>query len=77
MMELLSSSALTNKGAVDMPAFNAWLSSTQKDQAFILKQQRLLREEKAAEAKRRNSNQPTKPGGKGNKSGGGDKDGEG
>ena len=60
-MEILSSSALTTKGVVDTPAFNR-LSQAQKDQAFIMKQQRLLREEKAAEVGR---NKKEKKGGNG------------
>ena len=62
-MEILSSSALTTKGAVDTPGFNSWLRQAQKDRAFIMKQQRLLREEKAAEVGR--NKKEKKGGGKG------------
>ncbi len=44
--------ALTLKGAIEVPVFNNWLSGVQKDRAVVLKQGRLLREERAAETKR-------------------------
>ena len=55
-LDLLVSNAFTHRGAVELPKFKDWASSVQKDKAVIMKQGRLLREERAAEAKRRGQN---------------------
>ena len=39
-------------GGVQLPNFNAWLASRQKDDAQVMKQMRLLDEEQAARAKK-------------------------
>ena len=52
-LEVLVNTATTARGAIELPKFNSWVSSLQKDRAVVLKQGRLLREERAAEAKRR------------------------
>eukprot|EP00972_Heterocapsa_arctica_P110081 16209410-Heterocapsa_arctica.AAC.1 len=49
---LLSGSS-EEKGRVAVPRFTKWVSERQQQRAHFLKQGRLLREEKAAEAKRR------------------------
>jgi hypothetical protein len=51
-LDAFVSSALNAKGAVEVPQFTSWVSGVQKDKAVVLKQGRLLREERAAEAKR-------------------------
>ena len=52
-LEVLVSPAMTQKGAVEVPVFQSWVSGVQKDRAIVLKQGRLLREERASDAKRR------------------------
>ena len=47
-------------GAVELPQFNAWLTGVQRDHAQIMKQGRLLREERAAEKKRQNQQKEEK-----------------
>ena len=47
-------------GAVELPQFNAWLTGVQQDHAQIMKQGRLLREERAAEKKRQNQQKEDK-----------------
>ena len=54
-LDFISGNRLTDSGAVDVRGFSQWLSTTRKDQAFIMKQGRLLREERAvAEKDKRN-----------------------
>ena len=54
-LDFISGNRLTDSGAVEVRGFNQWLGTTQKDQAFIVKQGRLLREERAvAEKDKRN-----------------------
>ena len=53
-------------GAAVAQGFNSWLSTVQRDDAQILKQGRLLREERQAEAKRKGDG--GKPGGSGKNS---------
>ena len=43
---------LSETGAVTTQAFDSWFAGVQKDHAFVLKQQRLLQEEREAEAKK-------------------------
>eukprot|EP00972_Heterocapsa_arctica_P046542 6868023-Heterocapsa_arctica.AAC.1 len=50
---LLLSGSTEEKGRVAMPHFTKWVSEKQQQRAAILKQGRLLREKKSAEAKRR------------------------
>ena len=51
-LEHILSSSLTDHGAVNPPKFSAWLAGVQKEEAVVMKQTRLLREERAADAKR-------------------------
>jgi len=44
---------LSEVGAVSAPLFSAWLASVNKDEAVVMKQHRLLREERTAEAKKK------------------------
>ena len=64
-LDFISGNRLTDTGAVEVRGFNQWLSTTQKDHAFILKQGRLLREERAVADKDKRSG-----GGGGNDGGG-------
>ena len=58
-LEVMVSSCLNAKGSLETPAFSAWVATTQKEQAMMMKQQRLLREERTAEARqRKGDNQP-------------------
>ena len=59
-LEVMVSSCLNAKGSLETPAFSAWVATTQKEQATMMKQQRLLREEKTADARQRKgeNNQP-------------------
>ena len=64
-LELYTSQVLDETGAVAATGFTNWMSQRQRDEAQILKQGRLLREERAAEGKR------SKKGGGGGGGGGG------
>ena len=55
-LEALVTPAISLRGAVEVPKFQNWLSSNQRDRAVILKQGRLLREERASEQKRKKDN---------------------
>ena len=52
-LEVMVSSCMNARGSLETPAFSSWVASTQKDQAVMMKQNRLLREEKVAESNRR------------------------
>lgn len=52
-LDHIVSSRITDSGAAVAQGFNSWLSTVQRDDAQILKQGRLLREERLAEAKRK------------------------
>jgi len=52
-LEAMVCSPMTTLGAVQTPAFTAWVAATQKDQAVFMKQSRLLRDEKVLDARRR------------------------
>ena len=52
-LEVMVSSCMNSCGSLETPAFSSWVASTQKDQAVMMKQNRLLREEKVAESNRR------------------------
>ena len=52
-LEALVSPALSSRGAVEVPIFQNWLSGVQKDKAVVMKQGRLLREERASELRRK------------------------
>ena len=43
---------LTSSGAIEVPRFTSWLTGVQRDQAQVMKQGRLLREERVAESKK-------------------------
>ena len=51
-LEHVVASKVTTSGAAEVPGFMTWLTTIQKDQAQVMKQGRLLREERAAEGKR-------------------------
>ena len=46
------SSNLTESGGVNPAKFSSWLAGVQKEEAVVMKQHRLLREERAADSKR-------------------------
>ena len=46
---MMLSTTLSDTGAVDVQKFSSWVSTVQKEQATILKQGRLLREERVGE----------------------------
>ena len=52
-LESMVAQAVNGKGAVEVPKFANWVSTVQRDRAMIMKQGRLLREERAAESKRK------------------------
>eukprot|EP00974_Lingulodinium_polyedra_P073696 7135602-Lingulodinium_polyedra.AAC.1 len=52
-LEALACPVVGARGAIEVPKFTSWVSSVQKDRAVVLKQGRLLREERLAESKRR------------------------
>ena len=52
-LDVLTSASVSNKGSMETPTFTSWLSTHQRDAATVLKQQRLLREEREAELKRK------------------------
>ena len=54
-LDEIISTRLAPSGAVEVPAFASWLSGLQRDKAQVLKQGRLLREERVAEGKRKGS----------------------
>ncbi len=54
-LDVVVSSKITSRGAVEVAGFTAWLSGVQRDQAQILKQGRLFREERAAENKHKSA----------------------
>ena len=58
-LEVMMTSAVTPGGAIVTKKFNTWVTERQRETAQIMKQGRMLREEKAAESKR------SKGGGKG------------
>lgn len=45
--------SVSSRGSLKLPKFDGWVSSVQRDCAVVLKQGRLLREDRAADAKRR------------------------
>ena len=53
-LDVLVNGRLKDTGAAEIPVFTAWLTTQQQAQAQIMKQGRLLREERAAEKKRQN-----------------------
>ena len=61
-LELCFSPTLSETGAITTQAFEfeAWFAGVQKDHAFVLKQQRLLQEEREAEAKKQKSDNKKK-----------------
>lgn len=50
-LEVMVSGRLKESGAAELPGFTTWLTGVQRDHAQILKQGRMLREERAAERK--------------------------
>ena len=54
-LDMMLSTTLSDAGAVDVQKFHGWVSTVQKDQATILKQGRLLREERESEKKKRSA----------------------
>lgn len=52
-LDVVLSSRVSDSGAETAQNFESWVSGVQRDQAEIMKQGRLLREEGAAEDKRR------------------------
>ena len=52
-LDYIVSSRITDTGTAVAQNFNSWLPTVQRDDAQIMKQGRLLREERLAESKRR------------------------
>ena len=52
-LDMMLSTTLTDAGAVDVTKFSSWIAGVQKDQAVVLKQGRLLREEQETQKKKR------------------------
>ena len=52
-LDMMLSTTLTDAGAVDVTKFSSWIAGVQKDQARVLKQGRLLREEHETQKKKR------------------------
>ena len=50
---MMLSTTLTDAGAVDVTKFSSWIAGVQKDQAVMLKQGRLLREEQETQRKKK------------------------
>lgn len=51
-LEVMVSGRLKESGAAELPGFTTWLTGVQRDHAQIMKQGRMLREERAADRKR-------------------------
>ena len=66
-VDIYTASAMSAKGALETPVFQPWVASIQKDRAVVMNQGRQLREENAAEQKRK----PPKSAGKGEGADGG------
>jgi len=49
---VIVNNTVSSRGALETSGFTSWLSTIQKDKATVLKQGRLLREERAAEEKK-------------------------
>jgi len=60
-LDLIVNATMSSAGQVEVPKFNEWLSQVQRDTAQVMKQGRLLREERQAEAKRK-GDKPKKDG---------------
>ena len=67
----MSNHSISAKGSVELPLFTAWVSASQRDQALVMKQGRLLREERHSDNLRRSKDKKTKGGGKGEADGDG------
>lgn len=52
-LDMVQSHTLTEEGGVVAAKFAAWVAGVQKDEAIVLKQGRLLREERHAESKKK------------------------
>ena len=52
-LDIIVSARVTEGGRAEVLSFSDWMSTVQRDRAIVLKQGRLLREERAAEKKRR------------------------
>eukprot|EP00971_Amphidinium_carterae_P070349 1391402-Amphidinium_carterae.2 len=51
-LELMVAGKFNSQGGIEAAGFNQWLTGVQRDQAQVMKQGRLLREERASEQKR-------------------------
>ena len=52
-LDMMLSTTLTDACAVDVTKFSSWIAGVQKDQAVVLKQGRLLREEQETQRKKK------------------------
>ena len=52
-VDMMMSTTLTDAGAVDVTKFSSWIAGVQKDQAVVLKQGWLLREEQETQRKKK------------------------
>eukprot|EP00971_Amphidinium_carterae_P046513 916303-Amphidinium_carterae.1 len=55
-LELMVAGKFNTQGGIEAAGFTQWLTGVQRDQAQVMKQGRLLREERAAEQKRNPNN---------------------
>ena len=67
-LDVMTSAVLNSRGSLETPHFASWVATTQKDQQFVMKQTRLLREERNQENTRRQKDK--NKGGKGGKADG-------
>ena len=52
-LEMMIATPVSSRGAAELPLFNSWMSGLQRDRAVVLKQGRLLREERQVVEKRK------------------------
>ena len=64
-LEIMVSGTVNARGGVETPAFSQWVSTNQASRAQMLKQDRLLREERVQEGKRRGNDKGGKKEGEG------------
>jgi hypothetical protein len=57
-LEMVVAGTVTPLGQIETPGFNEWMSGVQRDSAQVMKQGRLLREERAAATKRKDPKGP-------------------
>ena len=61
-LELMSNRSNSAKSSVELPQFTFWVSASQRGQAPVMKQSRLLREERRSDDVRRSKDKKIKGG---------------